>query len=96
MSIFPTVLAFFFVSAWAWAANADCVSRLVCDDSGACHQVQRCDDALDGAQHAAAAMTPIPAQAEAEARMSTSVAVEGSGTNCKQVDICGTWKTVCN
>ena len=34
--------------------------------------------------------------AEAEARMSIPAAAEGSGDNCKQVDICGTWKTVCN
>ncbi len=96
MRFFPAAVTFFLVSAWAWAANADCVSRLVCDDSGSCHQVQRCDDAFDGARHATADMTPIPAQAEVEGRVSTPVASEGTGTNCKQVDICGTWKTVCN
>ncbi len=32
MKICPAALVLFFVSAWAWAANADCVSRLVRDD----------------------------------------------------------------
>ncbi len=91
MKILPAVLAFFFMSAWAWAADADCVSRSVCDDSGDCRLVERCDDGLGGVRHAAADMTPIPA----EARISVPVAPEGSGDNCKQVDICGTWKTVC-
>ncbi len=93
MKILPAALAFFLVSAWAWSATAECVSRSICDDSGDCRLVEQCDDGISGVQHAAADMTPIPT--EAEARMSVPVAAEGSGDNCKQVDICGTWKTVC-
>ena len=93
MKILSASLAFFFMSALAWGANAECVSRSECDDSGDCRLVQRCDDALGGVRHAAADMTPIPI--EAEARMSIPAAAEGAGDNCKQVDICGTWKTVC-
>ena len=93
MKIPPAALAFFFVSAWAWAANADCVSRSVCDDSGDCRLVERCDGALGGVRRAVADMTPIPP--ETESRMSIPAVSEGVGDNCKQVDICGTWKTVC-
>ena len=93
MKILSASLAFFFMSALAGGANAECVSRSECDDSGACRLVQRCADALGGVRHAAADMTPIPI--EAEARMSIPAASEGAGDNCKQVDICGTWKTVC-
>ncbi len=93
MKDLAAVFAFSWAVMWAAAASADCTSRLVCDDAGECRQVQFCDDDLGLGQATAAAMTPIPA-GDAP-RMSTAAAEAAAAENCEQVNICGTWETVC-
>ena len=78
---------------WVQRASAGCTSRMVCDHAGACLRVQTCDDGLGLAQAAPAAMTRMPA-ADAP-RMSTPAAEAAAAENCEQVNICGTWETIC-
>lgn len=98
-TIWP-ILALLLAGLWAAPAFAACASQLICGDDGVCRTIEVCDDdPLDLAGSDPAEMTHMSAGAhdiaanDAAARGAMSEALPA---NCKLVDICGTWKQVCN
>jgi hypothetical protein len=81
---------------WVSSANADCTSESQCDDVGNCAQVETCDDVLDIVQASPNASTPIAAESDPLASAPVAAAVAATGTNCREVDICGTAQQVCD
>lgn len=95
MHCFPISISLTCALLWLSTANADCTPKSQCDDAGNCALVETCDD-LDMVQASPDALTPIPAQSDPLAAAPVAAAVAATGTNCREVDICGTTQQLCD